>query len=215
MIREWHDQRSARLWNQLGVSQRHAALSPRRAKGLGSVWQRSRTQTNRGSLHMSAQMMLILLSLTGWRRAAHGIWVRWSFECNEDIWRNAVCVFICVLTVGCSECNSHSVLCPLSPVLCLFPFLHLCIYLYTYLLSTHFSVRLTPFPLLIHTIPLFVASALQAQHPGAGSFIALSECDVLTFTYMYVHIHRHAWWFFHCLLRYNMSQSVCILFLLE
>lgn len=59
MIRERHNQRSARRWNQLGVGQLHAALSPRRGKGLGSVWQRNRTQSNGDSPHMAAQMMLI------------------------------------------------------------------------------------------------------------------------------------------------------------
>lgn len=117
--------------------------------------------------------------------------------------------------------HPHS-FCPLSPVLCLFIvksqtsllpmlFVYLCLFIF-FLLSLRLSVSLI-LSLRVHTVPVFLALALPAQNLRAGSLVVLWECNTHTHTHTF--IHTQARLIFHCLSRYNVSQSVCVCFCWE
>lgn len=122
MIKEWHDDATASALESAGRESAACCFAPWGEKGSGSLWQRKWNQTNAESLHMSVQMMLILLAFMGWRWGVHRVWGS-CFACNEGVCCRCLdCAPRSTGTaqhIGWDTVRWHS-FCPSSPVLVLF-----------------------------------------------------------------------------------------------
>lgn len=93
MIKEWQNHAAASALESAGRESAACCFAPRGEKGSGSVWQRKWNQTNAESLHMSVQMLLILLASMGWRWGVHGVWMS-CFAGNEGVWKKMLCLYM-------------------------------------------------------------------------------------------------------------------------